>query len=194
MTCRTLETFYHINGHLFEKQYKESLSGFRDWEQLEHAEEWLLFAENIGPRLAIDETSLSNGELYTFVTNRDAHTREQSLVAVVSGTKSEDIIDVLKMIDQDKLNMVEEVTLDLSDSMRKAVRTIFPRANRVIDCFHIQKYWCPIKLLKCIKVSLNRSYCCPVKLKIAQNLSPNSFIIKDSDYFVIRASPPNEKA
>jgi transposase len=139
VTCRTLETFYHINGHLFEKQYKESLSGFRDWEQLEHAEEWLLFAENIGPRLAIDETSLSNGELYTFVTNRDAHTREQSLVAVVSGTKSEDIIDVLKMIDQDKLNMVEEVTLDLSDSMRKAVRTIFPRANRVIDRFHIQK-------------------------------------------------------
>jgi hypothetical protein len=142
VTCRTLETFYHINGHLFEKQYKESLSGFRDWEQLEHAEEWLLFAENIGPRLAIDETSLSNGELYTFVTNRDAHTREQSLVAVVSGTKSEDIIDVLKMIDQDKLNMVEEVTLDLSDSMRKAVRTIFPRANRVIDRFHIQKLAC----------------------------------------------------
>lgn len=142
MTCRTLETFYHINGHLFEKQYKESLSGFRDWEQLEHAEEWLLFGENIGPRLAIDETSLSNGELYTFVTNRDAHTREQSLVAVVSGTKSEDIIDVLKMIDQDKLNMVEEVTLDLSDSMRKAVRTIFPRANRVIDRFYIQKLAC----------------------------------------------------
>ena len=142
MTCRTLETFYHINGHLFEKQYKESLSGFRDWEQLEHAEEWLLFAENIGPRQAINETSLSNGELYTFVTNRDAHTREQSLVAVVSGTKSEDIIDVLKMIDQDKLNMVEEVTLDLSDSMRKAVRTIFPRANRVIDRFHIQKLAC----------------------------------------------------
>ena len=106
MTCRTLETFYHINGHLFEKQYKESLSGFRRWEQLEHADEWLLFADNIGPRLAIDETSLSNGELYTFVTNRDAHTREQSLVAVVSGTSSEDIIDVLKMIGQDKLNMV----------------------------------------------------------------------------------------
>ena len=96
-----------------------------------------MFAENIGPRQTIDETSLSNGELYTYVTNRDAHTREQGLVAVVSGTKSEDIIDVLKMIGQDKLNMVEEVTLDLSDSMRKAVRTIFPRANRVIDRFHI---------------------------------------------------------
>lgn len=142
VTCRTLETFYHINGHLFEKQYKEVLSGFRHWDQLEHAEEWLLFANNIGPRLAIDETSLSNGELYTFVTNRDMHTREQSLVAVVAGTKSEDVINVLKMIDEDKLNMVEEVTLDLSDSMQKIVRTIFPKASRVIDRFHIQKLAC----------------------------------------------------
>ena len=75
MTCHTLEEFYHIDGHTFEKQYKEVLSGFRQWDQLEHASEWLLFPENVGPRLAIDESSLSNGELYTFVTNREAHTR-----------------------------------------------------------------------------------------------------------------------
>ena len=79
MTCHTLEEFYHIDGHTFEKQYKEALSGFRQWDQLGHADEWLLFPGNIGPRLAIDESSLSNGELYTFVTNRDARTREQSL-------------------------------------------------------------------------------------------------------------------
>jgi hypothetical protein len=30
-----------------------------------HAKEWLIFPENIGKRLSIDETSLSNGELYT---------------------------------------------------------------------------------------------------------------------------------
>lgn len=61
-----LEEFYHIDGHTFEKQYKKVLSGFRQWEQSEHADEWLLFPENIGLRLAIDESSLSNGELYTF--------------------------------------------------------------------------------------------------------------------------------
>ena len=85
VTCRTLEEYYHIDGHTFERQYKEILSGFREWDQLEHAEEWLLFPGNIGPRLAIDESSLYNGELYTFVTNRDAKTREGSLVAVVAG-------------------------------------------------------------------------------------------------------------
>ena len=137
-----LEKFYHIDGHTFEKQYKEVLSGFRDWDQLEHADEWLLFPGNIGPRLAIDESSLSNGELYTFVTNRDARTREQSLVAVVAGTKSEDVIAVLSRIDEKKRLAVEEVTLDLSDSMRKIVRTVFPKASRVIDRFHIQKLAC----------------------------------------------------
>ena len=46
------------------------------------------------------------------------------------------------MIDAEKRNMAEEVTLDLSDSMRKTVRTISPKANRVIDRFHIQKLAC----------------------------------------------------
>ena len=142
MTCHTLEEFYHIDGHTFEKQYKEVLSGFRQWDQLEHASEWLLFPENVGQRLAIDESSLSNGELYTFVTNREAHTREQSLVAVVAGTKAEDVITVLQRIDEERRNAVEEVTLDLSDSMRKIARTAFPKASRVIDRFHIQKLAC----------------------------------------------------
>ena len=142
MTCHTLEYFYHIDGHTFEKQYKETLSGFRKWDQLEHADEWLLFPENIGKRLAIDESSLSNGELYTFVTNRDAHTRERSLIAVVAGTKSEDVISVLQQIDEELRCKVEEVTLDLSDSMHKIVRGVFPKAKRVIDRFHVQKLAC----------------------------------------------------
>ena len=142
VTCPTLEEYYHIDGHTFEKQYKEVLSGFRTWDQLSHADEWLLFPDNIGPRLAIDESSLSNGELYTFVTNRDARTRECSLVAVVAGTKSEDVITVFKRIDESQRYAVKEVTLDLSDSMRKIVRSVFPKANRVIDRFYIQKLAC----------------------------------------------------
>lgn len=62
VTYRMLEEYYHINAHTFEKLYKETLSGFRDWEQLDHADKWLLFAENIGPHMAIDESYLSNGE------------------------------------------------------------------------------------------------------------------------------------
>ena len=142
MTCRMLEVFYHINAKTFDKQYKDILSGYREWEQLSHADEWMLFPDNIGARLAIDETSLSNGELYTFVTNRDKNGLEGSLVAVVAGTKSEDVIRVLENIKETDREIVEEVTLDLSDSMRRIVKYAFPNAKRVIDRFHIQKLAC----------------------------------------------------
>lgn len=42
------------------------------WDQAEHAEDWLLFPENLGEYLSIDETSLSEGELYTILTNKAA--------------------------------------------------------------------------------------------------------------------------
>lgn len=142
VTCRTLEDYYHINHRTFEKQYKEKLGGFRDRDQLPHADEWMLFPDNIGPHVAIDETSLSNGELYTIVTNRDRHGRDGCLIAVVAGTKSEDVIRVLKKIGEEARDAVEEVTLDLSDSMRKIVSSAFPNASRVIDRFHIQKLAC----------------------------------------------------
>ena len=142
VTCRTLEEFYHIDGHQFEKQYKEVLSGYRDWDQLDYAEDWLVFPDNIGSHLAIDETALSNGELYTIVTNRDRHGKKGCLVAVVTGTKSEKVCEALDRIDEQKREKVEEVTLDLSDSMRKIVRHSFPKAKRVIDRFHVQKLAC----------------------------------------------------
>ena len=50
-----------------------------------------------------------------------------------------DVCKVLDEIDEKKREDVEEVTLDLSDSMRKIVRHCFPKAKRVIDRFHIQK-------------------------------------------------------
>ncbi len=50
---------------------------------------------------------------------------------------SKGFIDAVEVTDK-----VEEVTLDLSDSMRKIVRHCFPQAKRVIDRFHIQKLAC----------------------------------------------------
>ena len=142
VTCRTLEDYYHINANTFDRQYKDVLSGFRTWAELDHADEWLVFPDNIGARLAIDETSLSNGELYTVVTNRDRHGRDRCLVAIVRGVRSETVIKALKVIPDELLDTVEEVTLDLSESMKRIVRTCFLKAMRVIDRFHIQKLAC----------------------------------------------------
>jgi len=142
VTCRTLEDFYHVGKNTLERQYKHVLSGYRGWEEAPHADKWLVFPENIGPNMAIDETALSNGNLYTVLTNRDRHGGECSLAAIIAGTKAETVIEALKRIPEEIREQVEEVTLDLSDSMRKITRSCFPNAQRVIDRFHIQKLAC----------------------------------------------------
>ena len=62
------------------------MSDFKQWKSLSHAKEWLIYPENIGKRLSIDEVALSQGELYTIITNKKAKGRAGSIVAIVSGT------------------------------------------------------------------------------------------------------------
>lgn len=85
---------------------------------------------------------MSNGDLYTIVTNRDKHGGECCLVAVIAGTKASVVSDALDNIPLEQREKVEEVTLDLSNSMRCIVTLSSPNAKRVIDRFHIQKLAC----------------------------------------------------
>lgn len=139
ISSNSLEKHYHINGNYFGQQYKDYLSNFHNWEQKSHAAEWVLFPENIGPHLSIDETALTNGELYTIVTNKAGKGRKGSLVAMIAGTQAQKVIEVLEKIPEQERDTVEEVTLDMANSMRKIVRNCFPKANQVIDRFHVQK-------------------------------------------------------
>jgi hypothetical protein len=120
--AQTLEQYYHVNGAQLERHYKEHLSDYATWDQKEHAEEWLLFSENMGTHLSIDETSLSDGELYTIVTNKAAKGKKGAIVAIVEGTEAEKVIEVLARMPEEQLNQVEEVTMDIADSMHKIVR------------------------------------------------------------------------
>ena len=123
----------------FERQYRDHLSGFHEWSQKDHAESWMLFAHNLGSRLAIDEVELTRGELYTIVTNKGKHGRKGSLVAMVEGTKAEAVAAVLCRIEATKRRMVSEVTLDLSSAMEAIARTSFPAARITSDRFHVQQ-------------------------------------------------------
>ena len=142
IAASSLEKYYHINGDQFERQYKEHLSGFMEWEEASHASDWLVFPENFGPRMSIDETSLSDGELYTVVTNKDAHGQEGALAAIIQGTKAEVVNAALDRVPLENRRLVTEITLDLSPSMRNICIMKFPNAKRVIDRFHIQKLAC----------------------------------------------------
>ena len=115
------------------------MSGFTQWDQLSHAEDWVLFAENLGEYLSIDETSVSQGELYTILTNKAAKGKKGAIVAIVKGTNSEKVSQVLRKIPSAQRNKVKEITLDMAPTMEKIARQSFPKANQVTDRFHVQQ-------------------------------------------------------
>ncbi|MEZ7507315.1 hypothetical protein [Flavobacterium sp. Arc2] len=53
----------------------------------EYAHQWIVYPQNIGTHL------VSQGELYTIVTNKKAKGKKGSLVAIVAGTKTEQVIE-----------------------------------------------------------------------------------------------------
>ena len=71
------------------------MSEFKQWEAKSHAKDWLIFPENIGKQLSIDEVALSKGELYTIVTNKKAKGKAGSIVAIIAGTKAEQVTEHL---------------------------------------------------------------------------------------------------
>lgn len=112
------------------------MSNFSTWDQKKHADKWILFKENIGANLSIDETALTNGELYTIITNKAGHGGKGSLVAIIAGTKASDVIRVLGKIRKKSRELVREVTLDMSHAMDSIINSSFPRATIVTDRFH----------------------------------------------------------
>ena len=83
ISCHLLGRLYSLDGKQLQQQYKDHLSNFHNWDQKDHADEWMLFADNIGPSLSIDETALSNGELYTIITNKEAKGGKKAIVAML---------------------------------------------------------------------------------------------------------------
>lgn len=138
VSAQQLADFYRVDAGNLERAYKNHLSNFRTWDQLEHCEDWILLEDNLGPSLCIDETTLGD-EVYTILSNREAHGRSGSIIAIVKGTSIEAVSTVLLRIPEEKRNTVLEVTMDLSDSMRGIVCKCFPNATITLDNFHISK-------------------------------------------------------
>ncbi|WLD25135.1 transposase [Flavobacterium dauae] len=131
--------FFGVNGKKLQRQYKKHLSSFSTWQPKEHAHQWIVYPQNIGTHLAIDEVALSQGELYTIVTNKKAKGKKGSLVAIIAGTKTEQVIEHISKIDLKKRQAVIEITLDMANSMKLIAKKCFPKAVQVTDRFHVQK-------------------------------------------------------
>lgn len=130
---------YGVNGKKFRRQYKKSISRFKDWEQKSHAEDYILFPENCSENLSLDEVALSQGELYTLLTSKTGKGRKGSIVAIIKGTKSEEVIDKILKINRKLRQKVKEITLDMAGSMKLIAKLCFSNAIQVVDRFHVQK-------------------------------------------------------
>ncbi|MBF4488257.1 transposase, partial [Flavobacterium sp. CSZ] len=137
--CRTIGGFFGVNGKKLQRQYKKHLSSFNTWAPREHAHEWIVYPENIGTHLSIDEVALSQGELFTIVTNKEARGKKGCLVAIIAGTKADQVIEHICKIDYKKRCYIQETTLDMANSMKLISKRCFPRAVQVTDRFHVQK-------------------------------------------------------
>ena len=72
---------------------------------------------------------MSNGELYTILTNKAAKGKKGAIVAMIEGTKSENIISVIKKISISKRNQVKEGTVDMANNMNLVVKSCFSKCE-----------------------------------------------------------------
>ena len=99
----------------------------------------MLFPDNFGKDMSLDETCLSSGEVYTILTNKAAHGGKGALAAMVHGVASDKVSAILKMVPIEQRRKVETVTADLSSAMMLTARSVFPKAQLVNDRFHVQQ-------------------------------------------------------
>ena len=106
-----IASYYGVDSQKLQRHYKHEVSGFRQWAQLPHAGDYLIYPQNITDKVSIDEVSLSKGEPYTFVTNKNTGARnKKSVVAVINGTEAKTIQEVLDRIAPEKRSQVQEVS------------------------------------------------------------------------------------
>lgn len=135
---KNIASYFGVNDRKLQRHYKHQISGYKTWIQLSHAQDYLIYPENITQYLSIDEVSLSKGELYTFVTNKNTGRRNRkSVVAIINGTETKTIQEVLERMPLVKRLIVKEVTLDMAPNMGLAVERCFPNSKKTIDRFHV---------------------------------------------------------
>lgn len=133
---------YCVNGKHFAELYRNRISGYAEWCEEELCCGFYFNAGNIGPYMSLDETCLSNGEVWTFLTNKDGHGGRGTLAAAIPGTKSDEIISILVgAMSKSVRRKVKEVTCDLSSSMMLIAAEVFYNAHVVNDRFHVQQVY-----------------------------------------------------
>lgn len=133
---------YCVKGKYFSEIYRNKISGYGEWWMENLSNGFYVNPDNVGPYMSLDETCLSNGEVWTFLTNKDAHGRKGTLAAAIPGTKSDAITSILtNALGKSVRRRVKEITCDLSPSMMLIAGEVFYNADVVNDRFHVQQVY-----------------------------------------------------
>jgi transposase len=142
LSIKLIAEMYCVNGKHFADLYRNKLSGYSDWHCEKLSAGFYFNAANIGPYMSLDETCLSNGEVWTFLTNKDGKGGKGTLAAAIPGTKSDEIISILvSSMGKSVRRRVKEITCDLSPSMMLIAAEVFYNAHVVNDRFHVQQVY-----------------------------------------------------
>lgn len=142
LSIKHIAEMYCVNGKYYADLYRNKLSGYSDWVDENLCYGFYFNADNIGPYMSLDETCLSNGEVWTFLTNKEGHGGKGTLAAALPGTKSDEIISILiNAMSKSVRRRVKEVTCDLSPSMMLIAGEVFYNAYVVNDRFHVQRVY-----------------------------------------------------
>ena len=133
---------YCVSGKYSANLYRNRISGYAEWCGSALCSGFYFNADNTGPYMSLDETCLSNGEVWTSLTNKDGHGGRGTLAAAIPGTKSNDIISMLLgAMGKSLRRKVKEVACDLSPSMMLIAAEVFCNAHVVNDRFHVRQIY-----------------------------------------------------
>ena len=126
------------------------LSDYLHWDQLSHAENWLLFEKNLGAYVCIDKVALSRGEFYAVLINKEVHSGKGSIIGIIKGTDVCTVNSVLLKLSRRRRYQVREITLDMefSTTLQRVCRSKIP--SIVVTTFSAFSSWQKHRVSTCL--------------------------------------------
>lgn len=123
--------------------YKVHLSDFPEFQKQKKdnlQNESFVFPENFGEFMALDETSLINGGMYTILTNRQRKGQKGTIAAIIKGTRAELVVDAIyQSVKSSERMKIKEITIDMANTVDWIARHIAPNAVKTLDRFHVEQ-------------------------------------------------------
>ena len=60
-TMKNIASYFSVSGKKLQRHYKHKVSGYKQWDQLLHAEDYLIYPDNLTSHISIDEVSEPKG-------------------------------------------------------------------------------------------------------------------------------------